>query len=239
MEALLRWQRPGSGLVPPDQFVPLAEDTGFIVPLGEWVLTRALRQLAEWTADGVVHSELTVAVNLSARQLLDRALPDVVARLLTETRVAPERLHLEITESVWMSERPTVNEVVQRLARSGVTLVIDDFGTGYSSLAYLRELPARQLKIDRRFVRRLEGDSRDRSLVAAVAGLAREFGLQTVAEGVETQGQRPGRRPRLRPRAGLPVRAARRAGGDRRLAEGPERVTESAPGSRGAHPPRG
>ncbi len=189
LEALLRWQRPDTGLVPPDQFVPLAEDTGFIVPLGEWVLEQALRQLAAWTADGLVVPELTLAVNVSARQLLDPGLPAAVLGLLEETGVAPERLHLEITESVWMSERPVSNEVVHRLADFGVALVIDDFGTGYSSLAYLQELPARQLKIDRSFVRRLGDEPRHRSLVAAMVGLAQEFGLQSVAEGVETPHQ--------------------------------------------------
>jgi diguanylate cyclase (GGDEF)-like protein len=190
LEALLRWQRPEIGLVPPDHFVPVAEDTGFMVPLGEWVLAQALRQLAEWTDAGVVRPGLPVAVNLSARQLLDRGLPGLVTGLLRDAGVAPSRLHLAITESVCMSERPTVNVVVQGLVDAGAVLVIDDFGTGYSSLAYLRQIPARQLKIDRRFIRRLGGDRRDRSLVAAVTALAREFDLETVAEGVETEEQR-------------------------------------------------
>ncbi|WP_337061537.1 bifunctional diguanylate cyclase/phosphodiesterase [Kineococcus sp. G2] len=185
VEALLRWDRPGVGRVPPDEFVPLAEDTGFIVPLGEWVLDEALRQLRDWKDQGHLPPGFRMAVNLSPQQLGSPTLVGTVQRVLKRNGVAPSELSLEITETTLMSERSSMSEAVEALSSLGVGLSIDDFGTGYSSLAYLRYLPVQQLKVDRSFVSGVTPGSRDIALVAAVCGLAQEFGMTCVAEGVE------------------------------------------------------
>jgi chemotaxis family two-component system sensor kinase Cph1 len=189
VEALLRWERPGHGLVSPDEFIPLAEDTGLIVPVGAWVLDEALRQLHSWKREGTVSRDFYVSVNLSPRQLVDQGLVETTRRLLLEHSAAAAELVFEITETTLMSERSMMTDAVSALADSGVSLSIDDFGTGYSSLAYLRYLPVRQLKVDRSFVRGLPGDRRDAALVAAVVGLAHQFGMTCVAEGVENENQ--------------------------------------------------
>lgn len=189
VEALLRWNRPGHGWVAPDDFIPLAEDTGFIVPIGEWVLGEALRQLRSWRHAGLVSPSFMVSVNLSPRQLLDASLVGTVQRLVAENGLAPSNLTLEITETTLMSERSAMSDAVTALSELGVSLSIDDFGTGYSSLSYLRYLPVRQLKVDRSFVAALTDRPRDSALVAAVIGLAHEFGMTCVAEGVETAAQ--------------------------------------------------
>ncbi len=189
VEALLRWNRPGHGWVAPDDFIPLAEDTGFIVPLGAWVLEAALGQLSAWRDGGLVAPDFTVSVNLSPRQLLDASLPETVARLVADNGLQPVDLSLEITETTLMSERSVMTDAVNALAELGVSLSIDDFGTGYSSLSYLRYLPVQKLKVDRSFVAALTESSRDSALVAAVIGLAHEFDMTCVAEGVETAAQ--------------------------------------------------
>ncbi len=189
VEALLRWDRPGHGWVAPDEFIPLAEDTGFIVPLGEWVLAQALGQLSSWRRAGLVSSGFTVSVNVSPRQLLDPDLVRTVERLVAQHELPPSALTLEITETTLMSERSAMTDAVTALTELGVSLSIDDFGTGYSSLSYLRYLPVRQLKVDRSFVASVADSPRDRALVAAVVGLAHEFGMKCVAEGVETAAQ--------------------------------------------------
>ncbi|MGY1825951.1 EAL domain-containing protein [Blastococcus sp. SYSU DS0541] len=189
VEALLRWNRPGYGEVPPDDFIPLAEDTGLIVPIGEWVLREALHQVSVWQRAGAVPEGFSVAVNLSPRQLLDPGLVRMVERLVAHYGLEPAVLTMEITETTLMSERSVMSDALAALAEFGVSLSIDDFGTGYSSLSYLRYLPLAQLKVDRSFVAGIPGSPRDAALVAAVVSLAHEFGMTCVAEGVETAAQ--------------------------------------------------
>ena len=184
VEALVRWQHPTRGFIPPDQFVPIAERTGLIKPLSRHVLTTALRQCRDWAASGL---DLHVAVNLTIPDLLDLELPDRIAALLDETGVPPERLELEITESTILADPTGVRTILDRLNALGLSLAIDDFGTGYSSLAYLKRLPVSAIKIDRSFVMdMLESDS-DAAIVRSTVDLARNLGLRVVAEGVETE----------------------------------------------------
>ena len=186
-EALIRWQHPTLGLLFPDSFIPEAERTGLIEPMTEWVLNDALRQCRLWLDLGnpAAPNQLTIAVNLSTRSLLDVSLPEMVRMALTRWGVPPHLLDLEITETIIMTDPKRARRVLTELADMGVTLSIDDFGTGYSSLAYLRDLPVHQLKIDRSFVQDMENDSDDAVIVRSVVDLARNLGLQTVAEGVE------------------------------------------------------
>ncbi len=186
-EALVRWQHPTLGLLYPDSFIPEAERTGLIEPITHWLLDEALHQCRRWLDEnGPTGSvELSVAVNLSTRSLLDASLPEVVRVALARWQVPPHLLDLEITETIIMTDPTRARRVLTELAEMGVTLSIDDFGTGYSSLAYLRDLPVHQLKIDRTFVVDMVGDSDDAVIVRAVVDLARNLGLRTVAEGVE------------------------------------------------------
>jgi diguanylate cyclase len=182
VEALVRWSHPARGLVPPAEFIPLAERTGLIRPLTAFVLDEALRQRAAWARDGL---ELTVAVNVSATNLLEPGWAQTVEDRLIGHAVPPAALVLEITEDVLMSDPERALEAVGALARQGVRIAVDDFGTGYSSLAYLKRLPAGELKIDRAFVRDLATDAADAAIVQATVDLARRLGLDVVAEGVE------------------------------------------------------
>jgi len=182
VEALVRWPHPEHGLIPPDRFIPLAEQTGLIVPLTAWVLDEALRQGAAWAASGL---EVAMAVNLSLRNLRDPQLCATVAAALARHAVSPGRLCLELTESVVMADVEGTQAVLERLAASGVRLAIDDFGTGYSSLAYLSRLPVDELKIDRSFVQRMAGTPQDQTIVASTIGLGHSLGLSIVTEGVE------------------------------------------------------
>ena len=184
-EALLRWQDPASGLVPPGRFIGEAEHSGLIVPIGEWVLDEACREVAAWHAAG--HPELFVAVNLSAIQFRRGDIADTVSRALTLARISPTALELELTESVMLDGAESVMAVLTRLKALGVRLSIDDFGTGYSSLAYLKRLDVDKLKIDQSFVRDLETDPDDAAIVQAVIQMARSLGLEVLAEGVETE----------------------------------------------------
>jgi diguanylate cyclase (GGDEF)-like protein len=184
VEALVRWQHPRHGLLKPDDFVPLAERTGLIRPLTMSVLRVALKQAREWHAAGV---PLTVAVNLSARNLQDRRLPDDIARMLKQYGVPPERLELEITETAVMTDPALALTVLRQLDAMGIKLAIDDFGTGYSSLAYLNELPISLVKIDKTFVRNLEEGTSDAAIVRSTIDLARNLGYDVVAEGVESK----------------------------------------------------
>jgi diguanylate cyclase (GGDEF)-like protein len=189
VEALVRWHHPERGVVRPDQFIPLAEQTGLIVPLTQWVLERALRQCHAWSLAGL---RLDVAVNLSIRNLEDPQLPDLVEGLLRRYAVTPESLTLEITESILMADPDAALAVLQRLAAIGVRIAIDDFGTGYSSLGYLKQLPVNEVKIDKVFVQGLgtgqtSSAYKDRMIVRAVTALAHAMGLVVVAEGVEDQ----------------------------------------------------
>ncbi|HWL38446.1 MAG TPA: EAL domain-containing protein [Frankiaceae bacterium] len=189
-EALVRWNDPQRGLVPPAEFVPVAEETGLIVPLGTEVLRQATEQLARWTEAYASAADVTMAVNVSARQLLDPGFVPTVAELLAASGIAPARLHLEITETVLMEDLDDAVEVLRALAGLGVTLEIDDFGTGYSSLSYLKRLPVDTLKVDRGFVSGLGTDADDLSIVTAITALGQALGLRLHAEGVETAEQR-------------------------------------------------
>jgi EAL domain-containing protein (putative c-di-GMP-specific phosphodiesterase class I)/transposase-like protein len=189
VEALVRWERPDHGLVPPNEFIPLAEETGLIVPLGAWVLDEALRQLRVWKSAGIVPGDFNVSVNLSPVQLADPGLVDTIKRMLVEHNLVHSDLTLEMTETALIADRSMMTEIVTSLAEAGASLSIDDFGTGYSSLSNLRYLPAKQLKVDRSFVSGLTTNGRDAALVAAVVGLAHEFGMTCVADGVETREQ--------------------------------------------------
>jgi diguanylate cyclase (GGDEF)-like protein/PAS domain S-box-containing protein len=189
-EALLRWLHPQRGLLGPAEFISVAEDSGLIVPIGEWVLRQALEEAARWVGAGRDGRALSVAVNLSAAQLASRNLPFVVARALSATGIEPSRLHLEVTESLLVGDRARAVEVLRALRSLGVRVDVDDFGTGYSSLAQVRTLPVDSLKIDKSFVDRLAGTDEDAALVAAVIQLAHSCHLEVIAEGVEHGTQR-------------------------------------------------
>ncbi|HWV07453.1 putative bifunctional diguanylate cyclase/phosphodiesterase [Ralstonia sp.] len=187
VEALVRWQHPQRGLVPADEFIPLAEKTGLIVPLGTWVLDEACRQMAQWHREG--RTGWTVAVNLSALQFGHAALIDTVRDTLERHALDPRSLTLEITESTAMRDVDASLQILQQLDAMGVGISIDDFGTGYSSLLYLKRLPASELKIDRGFVRDLAHDTEDAAIVSAIVALGQTLNLRIVAEGVETAEQ--------------------------------------------------
>jgi EAL domain-containing protein (putative c-di-GMP-specific phosphodiesterase class I) len=182
LEALLRWQHPERGMVPPGEFIPVAEGTGIILRLTERVLGLALTQMRRWLDEG---HPVPVAVNLSTRCLMDADLPDLVAVLLAQHRVPARLLRLEVTESAVMGDAARCLDVLQRLHDLGVHLSIDDFGTGYSSMAYLRQLPVDELKIDRSFVKGMTDTQQDAVLVRTAIDLGHNLGLTVVAEGVE------------------------------------------------------
>jgi len=184
VEALVRWQHPERGLIPPDEFIPLAERTGLVRDLTRTVLDAALRQLRSWHDHGI---ELNVSVNLSARDLLDLGLPEIVQQLLERYQLPADRLELEITESVILADPMRARAVLSRLHAMGVQLAIDDFGSGYSSLAYLKRLPVGEIKIDRAFVTNMEHDENDAVIVRSTIDLGRNLGLRVVAEGVENE----------------------------------------------------
>ncbi|MEA2358633.1 MAG: hypothetical protein QOI62_1893 [Solirubrobacteraceae bacterium] len=189
VEALVRWQHPVRGLVGPDEFIPVAEDSGLILGLGRWVLSEACRQATEWEDAWGDCPAPRMFVNLSARQLADRDLVEHVTAILSETGLAPERLGLEITESLLMHEVDASIATLQALKALGVCLHLDDFGTGYSSLSYLKRFPLDALKLDRSFVAGLGTDTQESAIVAAVVEMARALGLAVIAEGVETEEQ--------------------------------------------------
>lgn len=187
VEALIRWQHPEHGLVPPDLFIPLAEQNGTIIPIGEWVLDQACRQLREWHDQGF--TELRMAVNLSTVQLHHAELPRVVNNLLQIYRLPPRSLELEVTETGLMEDISTAAQHLLSLRRSGALIAIDDFGTGYSSLSYLKSLPLDKIKIDKSFVQDLLDDDDDATIVRAIIQLGKSLGMQVIAEGVETPEQ--------------------------------------------------
>ena len=206
LEALLRWAHPVRGMIPPDQFVPLAEETGLIIPIGEWVLRTACLQIKAWQGEGIL--DLPVAVNLSARQFRQFSagggteggqssgeaarvhdLVETIERVLGETGVDPSCLELEITESILMQNLSTAANILQALSAKGMRIFIDDFGTGYSSLSYLKRLPIDTIKIDKSFVGDITTDPDDAAIVTAIIAMAHSLRLKVVAEGVETQEQ--------------------------------------------------
>ena len=187
VEALLRWQHPEHGLVPPDLFIPLAEQNGTIIPIGEWVLDQSCRQLREWHDLGF--TELRMAVNLSTVQLHHTELPRVVNNLMQIYRLPPRSLELEVTETGLMEDISTAAQHLLSLRRSGALIAIDDFGTGYSSLSYLKSLPLDKIKIDKSFVQDLLDDDDDATIVRAIIQLGKSLGMQVIAEGVETAEQ--------------------------------------------------
>jgi EAL domain-containing protein (putative c-di-GMP-specific phosphodiesterase class I) len=187
VEALLRWQHPELGMIAPADFIPIAEESGQILPIGEWVLRSAVKQLKTWMDAGL--APMTMAVNLSAVQFRHPHLPELLAQILDEAKLAPHCLELELTESVAMDDAPAAIAVMDRLHARGIRMSIDDFGTGYSSLSYLKRFKVHRLKIDQSFVRDIGEDPEDRAIVSAIIRLADSLGLQTIAEGVETEGQ--------------------------------------------------
>ena len=188
-EALLRWNDPMEGSVPPDHFIPLAEDTGLIVPIGEWVVREACLALRRWDAAGVALDDFILHVNLSGKQLLQKDLPQRLAAVLDETGISPTRLVLELTESSIMEGEAVGLDGLAALRKLGFGIAIDDFGTGHSSLSRLKQLPIGELKIDRSFIRDLAEDSDDAAIVQAILALAAKLSLQVIAEGVEHAGQ--------------------------------------------------
>lgn len=186
-EALIRWQHPKMGLVPPVKFIPLAEQTGIIVPIGEWVLRTACAQNKAWQKAGL--PPITVAVNISARQFREKGLVDSIAKILSDTGLDPRYLELEVTEGVIMHDVEEVIAVLQRLEALGVTLSVDDFGTGYSSLNYLKRFPVDRLKIDQSFVRDVTSDPDSAAIARAVINLGHDLNMRVIAEGVETREQ--------------------------------------------------
>ncbi len=187
LEALVRWQHPQLGLVSPSEFIPLAEDTGLIVPIGEWVLRAACLQGRRWIEEGF--APIPIAVNISARQFHDRDLSQTVIRILEETAFSPKYLELELTESSIMQNEEFAASMLNQLKSMGVNISIDDFGTGFSSLASLKRLPIDALKIDQSFVREATTDPDDAALVMAIITLGHNLRLKVVAEGVETDDQ--------------------------------------------------
>jgi EAL domain-containing protein (putative c-di-GMP-specific phosphodiesterase class I) len=186
-EALLRWQNPELGLIPPDQFIPLAEDTGLIIPIGEWVLNEACRQAMKWRSHG--SEETKIFVNISALQLGQPDFTDSVSRALRNSGLSPSRLELEVTESLIVPSFGSACDQLQPLQTLGVSIAIDDFGTGHSSFSILHKLPINAIKVDRSFVSRIDSDAAGLSTVRAIVNLARQLNMKTVAEGVETEAQ--------------------------------------------------
>jgi EAL domain-containing protein (putative c-di-GMP-specific phosphodiesterase class I) len=186
-EALIRWQHPDMGLVSPLRFIPIAEETGLIAPIGAWVLEEACRQMKAWQTAGLGVSR--IGVNLSGRQFVQGALLEEVLAALNSSGLEPRHLELELTESTVMQNPENAAGVLAELAALGVSIAIDDFGTGYSSLAYLKRFPVSTLKIDRSFVMDLPDDPDDAAITRAVIALARSLKLTVVAEGVETPRQ--------------------------------------------------
>ena len=185
VEALLRWEHPERGLMPPDSFIPLAEKTGLIISIGKWVLRKACEQAVEWHRNG--YPDLTVSVNVSVRQFNDTAFYDDVVSVLNDTGIDPVKVDLEITESCTISNIQRTIEILQKLRTHGVTISLDDFGTGFSSLSFLNQLPLDALKVDRSFIRDIRDSQCDGELARLIIGIASSLKLNVVAEGVETE----------------------------------------------------
>jgi EAL domain-containing protein (putative c-di-GMP-specific phosphodiesterase class I) len=189
LEALARWRHPSRGMLPPDLFIPVAEESGVVGAIGEWMLAEGCRQVREWQRKFPACAALGISVNVSARQLAQGGLASAVERVLGATGLDPACLTLEITESALMHNLNAGAGVIQRLHAMSVGLHLDDFGTGYSSLAYLHSFPVQALKIDRSFVSRMDGTPQRSAIVKAIVSLARNLGMDVIAEGVETRAQ--------------------------------------------------
>ena len=187
VEALLRWQHPEYGLIPPGEFIPIAEQTGLIGPIGEWVLRTACTQMNVWYSRGL--PRIAISVNLSSRQFRQESLASTIKEVLTDTGFDPQKLELELTESLLMDDIPRSKGILAELKALGVTIALDDFGTGYSSLSYLKGFQLDTLKIDRTFIAELMTSEANASIVRATIGLAKGLRLRTIAEGVETREQ--------------------------------------------------
>jgi EAL domain-containing protein (putative c-di-GMP-specific phosphodiesterase class I) len=185
-EALVRWHHPERGLVQPGEFIPIAEETGLIRPLGRWVMTEACRQLAEWNA---VRPNLSMSVNLSPHELAQRDLVEEIEDTIDRAKIDPAQLKLEITETAIMQRVSTVQPMLARLRDRGISISLDDFGTGYSCLSYLHEFPVTTLKVDRSFVQRIGTENERPAILRGIVMLARNLGIEVIAEGVETEGQ--------------------------------------------------
>jgi len=187
MEALIRWEHPTRGTIKPCEFISLAEETGLIQPIGEWVLRNACKDLARWRAAGL--TTVRVAVNLSANQLEDDNIVDTLIGILAENDIPANMLEIEITENILMKDIENGINKLNRISRHGVKIAIDDFGTGYSSLNYLKKLPIDTLKIDRSFIHDMQNNEEDSSIIRAIIAMARGLNLNIISEGVETQEQ--------------------------------------------------
>jgi predicted signal transduction protein with EAL and GGDEF domain/FixJ family two-component response regulator len=187
VEALLRWQHAERGWVSPGQFIPIAEETGLIVPLGNWVIRQACSQLKDWQTAGI--DDISVAVNVSSHQFLQQDLHETILRAIWEAGISPERVELEITESLLMRDVDDTIATLRAFRDAGLRLTVDDFGTGYSSLSYLKQFPLHTLKVDRSFVKDMHVDRDDAAICAAIIAMAKELGLMVVAEGIELQEQ--------------------------------------------------
>ena len=187
LEALLRWQHPELGLVPPDKFIRIAENSGLIVPIGEWVLRTACSQARKWQDEGL--RAVSIAINVSAVQFRQQGFCELIRRVLGETGLAPHYLELELTETLLLGNADVTLSVLQELKAMGLTLAIDDFGTGYSSFSYLKRFPVSKLKIDRSFVRDVAVNPEDAAITAAIISMAKSLNLKVIAEGVEDEAQ--------------------------------------------------
>ena len=187
MEALVRWQHPEKGLIPPDQFIPIAEETGLIGPLGEWIIGDACRSLTQLRS--IFHPNLTMSINISIKQFLRNHFAEEMIRTVADSGIDPGTIKLEFTESLLMAHTASAVDKLIALKAEGFTLVIDDFGTGYSSLSYLQQFPIDQIKIDRSFIHSMDTRQESDAIVKAILSLSRDLDLSTVAEGVETRRQ--------------------------------------------------
>ena len=189
VESLIRWNHPEKGLLSPNHFIPVAEETGQIIDIGNWVLEQACHQISSMIRENILPPEAKIAVNLSAKQFSDPNLVGHIINVLEVTRIPPHALELEITESTLMDDVEAAIDIMRELKSTGVSIAIDDFGTGYSSLSYLKRLPIDVLKVDRSFVMDIPEDENDMAITAAVIAMAHKLGLKVIAEGVETQEQ--------------------------------------------------
>jgi EAL domain-containing protein (putative c-di-GMP-specific phosphodiesterase class I) len=186
-EALIRWNHPETGRISPTEFIPVAEETGLIIPIGEWVLRTTCRKIAAWRQQGM--QPFPVAINLSLRQLLQPNFAQLVTSMMTEYSLLPNELELEFTESIMLSEAQIALDFMIDMRNLGIRLSIDDFGTGYSSLSFLNKMPVHKLKIDQSFIREIQTDQNDGAIVRSIIDLGHHFNLSVIAEGVETPEQ--------------------------------------------------